>query len=69
MRLISISWDMLSNRTTGEHPRALIQLPIYDQEIGVWCAINANRIIELIFYEKPFIFFISFLFSIYIHTG
>jgi hypothetical protein len=44
------------NNTYGssENPHALIKLPLYDQKILVWYPINANRIIEPIFYEvKP----------------
>jgi hypothetical protein len=34
-----------------ENPHALIQLPLYDPNTDIWCAINANRIIGPIFYE------------------
>jgi hypothetical protein len=47
---------MLTPRTTGtdvssENPHALIQLPLYDQEIAVLCAIIANSITGPVFYE------------------
>jgi hypothetical protein len=51
MGLIIISWDMLTQKTTGIGVvKTLIQLPLYDQRTGVWCAISAS-IIVLIFYE------------------
>jgi hypothetical protein len=48
MRLIIISWDVNSqnNIYCSEHPHALIQLPLYEQKIGVWSAIS-----EPVFYE------------------
>jgi hypothetical protein len=53
IRLI-ISRDMLTQNNrywSSENPHALIQLPLYDQKIGICCAISANDIIGPIFYE------------------
>jgi hypothetical protein len=36
---------------SSENPHALIKLPLYDQEAGIWCVISAKRIIGQIFYE------------------
>jgi hypothetical protein len=36
---------------SSEHPHALIQLPLYNQTVGVWCAIRATRITGPTFYE------------------
>jgi hypothetical protein len=56
MKLILISWYILTHKTTGiggsENPYALIQLQHYDQKIGIWCAISTNSIIGPIFYEE-----------------
>jgi hypothetical protein len=35
----------------AENPRFIHELPLPDEEIGVWCAINACRIIGTIFYN------------------
>jgi hypothetical protein len=36
---------------SSENPRALIQLPLYNQKMGAWCAVSANHIIRSVFYE------------------
>jgi hypothetical protein len=36
---------------SSENPHALIQPPLYEHKIGVWCAFSANRITEPRFYE------------------
>jgi hypothetical protein len=36
---------------SAENPRFIHELPLHDERIGVWCAINAHKIIGPIFYD------------------
>jgi hypothetical protein len=41
-----------NNRYWGsEYPHVVIQLPLYDQKMGIWGPISANRVTEHKFYE------------------
>jgi hypothetical protein len=54
MRLNLIFWDVNSQNNrycSSENPHALIELPLYDENRGMWCVIRANHIIGPIFYE------------------
>jgi hypothetical protein len=42
-----------SNRYLSSiNPRQMLEVPLHDQKIGVWCAITASRIVGPIFFEN-----------------